>query len=205
MTSHTPDQTGSSPGSIFDAGQLRYAVIAASARKQRMGKMMADWVVDQIPRDTVEVDLIDLAECELPDDALLEPGGSGPPTAIADRIGAADGFVVVTPEYNHSYPASLKRVIDWHYREWMFKPVTVVSYGVQGGVLATEHLRAVFAELSMVTTRRVVGLRAPWEHLGEAGYDPEPGVADAVTAAVGELGWWAQILHTARRDYPFPG
>ena len=81
----------------------------------------------------------------------------------------ADGFVIVTPGHNHSYPASLKRAIDWHYPEWQFRAATVISSGVQGGLLATEHLRGVFAELSVVTERRVVGLRAPWATWSIAG------------------------------------
>lgn len=183
---------------------LRLAVIAASVRKERVGRQLADWVAETVRTDTAEVDLIDLAECELPPDELLQPGG-GQRSEIAHRVAAADGFVVVTPEYNHSFPAGLKRAIDWHYTEWQFKAATVVAYGVQGGLLAVEHLRAVFAELSVVTTRRVVGLRAPWADIGPGGYVPAPRVAEAVAAAVAELGWWAETLRDARRDRPFAG
>ena len=177
-------------------------VIAASVRGERMGTLLADWAGARVSAALGEPDLIDLAECTLPDDALLQPGG-GPPTPISDRLQQSDGFVIVTPEYNHSYPASLKRAIDWHYREWMFKPATVLSYGVQGGWLATEHLRGVFAELHVVTTRRAVGLSAPWYEIGPTGYDaPEP-VVKAFDLALGELGWWAETLRCARRDRPY--
>ncbi|MBG0561170.1 NADPH-dependent FMN reductase [Actinoplanes aureus] len=180
---------------------LRIAVVAASVRDQRMGRTLAEWAAFRAATDA-EVDLIDCADCVLPGDGELRPGGSsGSP--VAARIDAADAFVFVTPEYNHSYPASLKRLIDWHYREWMFKPATVLSYGVQGGLLATEHLRGVFAELHMVTTRRVVGLRTPWDDLGPAGYAPPAAVEQAYDAALHELGWWATVLRSARRDRPF--
>jgi NAD(P)H-dependent FMN reductase len=149
-----------------------------------------------------DVDLLDCAECDLPDDGLLRPGASAG-TAVSARIDAADAFVFVTPEYNHSYPASLKRLIDWHYREWMFKPATVLSYGVQGGLLATEHLRGVFAELHVVTTRRVVGLSRPWTDLSPAGYAPPGDVAEAFGAALHELTWWAALLRTARHERPY--
>ena len=182
---------------------LRLAVIAASVRAQRQCRILADWVAALLPAE-YKLDLIDLAECALPDDELLQPGG-GPRSEIAHRIAAADGFVVVTPEYNHSYPASLKRAIDWHYGEWQFKAATIVSYGAQGGLLAAEQLRGVFAELSVVTTRRVVGLRAPWNHIEQARFTPEPGAGDAVVAALGELSWWADVLRDARRDRPFSG
>ena len=181
---------------------LRIAVIAASVRKERLSRMLADWAVGRAPGIAADVDLIDLAECDLPSDELLQPGG-GPRSSIADRIEGADAFVVVTPEYNHSYPASLKRVIDWHYREWMFKAATVLPYGVQGGLLAAEHLRGVFAELHVVTTRRVVGLRAPWDDVAADGFTPAPAVGTAFDEALSELRWWADVLRTARRDRPF--
>ncbi|WP_229830857.1 NADPH-dependent FMN reductase [Actinoplanes ianthinogenes] len=158
-----PDQHSTEP--------LHLAVIAGSVRDQRMSRAVAEWAAFRAATDQVEVDLIDCAEADLPDDGALRPGGSSP-SGVAARIDAADAFLIVTPEYNHSYPAGLKRLIDWHYREWMFKPAAILSYGVQGGLLAAEHLRGVFAELHVVTTRRVVGLSRPWEHLGPVGFDP---------------------------------
>lgn len=85
----------------------------------------------------------------------------------------------------------------------MFKAATVLSYGTRGGLLATEHLRGVLAELHVVATRRVVGLRAPWNDIGDDGYTPPPGTADALDRALHEPHWWATTLHTARRDRPF--
>ncbi len=152
----------------------------------------------------LEVDLIDLAEITLPDDGQLAPGG-GPESEVAHRIDAAAAFVFVTPEYNHSYPASVKRLIDWHYRQWMLKPATVVAYGVQGGHAAIEHLRGVFAELNMVTTRRCLGLPAPWNALDEADrFAPDAPVNEALKGALAELDWWAGVLTDARTHRPFP-
>jgi hypothetical protein len=72
-------------------------------------------------------------------------------------IDAADAFVVVTPEYNHSYPASLKHAIDMAHGEWNTKPVAFVSYGgISGGLRAVEALRLVFAELHATTIRDTV-------------------------------------------------
>lgn len=183
-------------------GPLHYAVIIASVRKERLGRAIADWVADRVP-DTTQLHVIDLAEVQLPDDEFLQPGG-GPQSEIADRIDAADGFVIVTPEYNHSYPASLKRAIDWHYGQWQRKAATVVSYGAQGGFLATEHLRGVFAELHVVTTRRVVGLRSPWNDVDEVGYIADDATVAAMEGALAELDWWAATLREARSTRPFP-
>lgn len=148
--------------SLSPATGQRVAVISGSVRKDRMGPTIAQWVAAALDPagalDPAQLDLIDVAHVELPDDSLLYPGG-GPKSEVADRIAAADAFVFVTPEYNHSYPASLKRLIDWHYGEWRVKPATIVAYGVHGGYAAIEHLRGVLAELSVVTTRRALGLR----------------------------------------------
>ncbi|GIM95329.1 NADPH-dependent FMN reductase [Paractinoplanes toevensis] len=183
-----------------------YAVIAASLRGERMGRTVADWAAARIPAalGAPPPDLIDLAETTLPDDEHLQPGG-GRPTALTDRLTRADAYVFITPEYNHSYPAGLKRAIDWHYREWMFKPATIISYGVQGGLLATEHLRGVLAELHVVTTRRVLGLTTPWYDLGPAGYTPPESVTKGLDLALDELAWWTETLHTARRERPYAG
>jgi NAD(P)H-dependent FMN reductase len=181
---------------------LQLAVIAGSVRDQRMSRAVAEWAAFRAASGTVEVDLIDCAETDLPDDGGLRPGGSAA-SPVAARLDAADAYVIVTPEYNHSYPAGLKRLIDWHYREWMFKPATVLSFGAQGGLLAAEHLRGVFAELHVVTTRRFVGLSRPWEQLGPTGFAPPAATGDAFDAAVHELLWWAAMLRTARRDRPY--
>ncbi|MBB5110728.1 NAD(P)H-dependent FMN reductase [Micromonospora echinospora] len=183
----------------------RIAVIASSLRDGRMSPTVAEWVVAALQQSSgVHVDLIDLAEITLPDDAQLSPGG-GPKTEVADRIDAADAFVFVTPEYNHSYPASLKRLIDWHYVAWMLKPATVVAYGVQGGYAAIEHLRGVLAELNMVTTRRCLGLAAPWEALDDGNrFSPADGTNKALSSALAELAWWTAVLTDARTNRPFP-
>ena len=72
--------------------------------------------------------------------------------------------MIVTPEYNHSFPASLKNTIDWFDSEWHAKPVGFVSYGgMAGGQRAVEHLRQVFAELHAVTVRDTLSFHMAWE------------------------------------------
>ena len=92
---------------------------------------------------------------------------------MTPRLAAADAFVVVTPEYNHSYPAPVKTLIDWHFTEWQAKPVGFVSYGgMSGGLRAVEHLRGVFAELHAVTVRDTVSFHGAWDRFGP---DAPPG------------------------------
>ncbi|MDG4798310.1 erythromycin esterase family protein [Micromonospora sp. WMMD1082] len=190
-------------GNRADEPPLNLVVVVASVRDDRIGRILGDWVMAQIPGD-VRTHMVDLTDLHLPPDSDLQPGG-GQPTPASDLMAAADGFVIVTPEYNHSYPACLKRFVDWHYGEWQFKAAMVVPYGVQGGLLAGEYLRPVFAELSVVTTRRMVALRAPWVHLTEGRYVAPDGEDGAVRDAVRELSWWAGALREARRRRPFGG
>ncbi|WP_238019619.1 NAD(P)H-dependent oxidoreductase [Dactylosporangium sp. AC04546] len=183
---------------------LTVAVIVGSVRRPRVGRAVAEWFAGVGARTTAhKLDVIDLAEVDLPLDGT-RPGGCHD-SPIAGRLAAADAFAVVTPEYNHSYPAALKNAIDWHYRQWMFKPVTFVSYGAgSGGVRAVEHLRLVFAELHAATTRHGVVLNAPWERLGPQGaLDAGPGAERAAETALRELTWWGGALKAARVAAPF--
>jgi NAD(P)H-dependent FMN reductase len=184
------------------ARPLSVAVIVGSVRRPRVGRVLADWFTDlAAPRPGLAVDLIDLAEVELPL-AGTRPGGVAD-SPIAARLAAADAFVIVTPEYNHSFPAALKNAIDWHFTEWMFKPVAFVSYGAgSGGIRAVEQLRLVFAELSATTIRHSVLLAAPWERIGDGGFVPEDGAGRAAATMLDELTWWAGALRSARLEQP---
>ncbi|MFI2710088.1 NADPH-dependent FMN reductase [Micromonospora sp. NPDC018662] len=183
---------------------LTLAVLVASVRRPRMGRLIADWFVDHTDRrGGFRTDLIDLAEVPLP--LADTPPGGNPASPIAGRLDAADAFVVVTPEYNHSFPAALKNAIDWHQREWRAKPVGFVSYGAgSGGIRAVEQLRLVFAELHATTTRTGVVLIAPWDRLDQQGRLVDDGpLGRAVDATLDEVGWWGEALRTARRRRPY--
>lgn len=182
---------------------LSLTVLLGSVRRPRVGPLVRDWFVGIAGADPRwRIDAIDLADVDLPLHGTV-PGGARSP--IADRLDRADAFAVVTPEYNHSFPAAIKNVIDWHGAEWAFKPVTFVSYGASsGGIRAVEQLRLVFPELYSLTTRNTVALRAPWRHVDAAGrFTAPPGAAEAARATLHELGWWASALRTARADDRF--
>ncbi|OLZ68663.1 NADPH-dependent FMN reductase [Streptomyces sp. IMTB 2501] len=191
---------------------LRVAVIVGSVREGRQGRAVADWFLGAATDDALDLDVIDLAEVDLP---LVLPGwGDTPsPAAVAalrdvsPRLAAADAFVVVTPEYNHSFPASLKNLIDWHYTQWQAKPVGFVSYGgLGGGLRAVEQLRLVFAELHATTVRDSVSLHGPWSGLGEDGTPRDETVcAGAVKGMLGQLAWWGRALRAARAERPYAG
>ncbi|MER5214479.1 NAD(P)H-dependent oxidoreductase [Streptomyces sp. NPDC002838] len=192
---------------------LRVAVIVGSVREGRAGRAVTDWFLGTAEGDDgLDLDVIDLADVDLP---LVMPGWGGTPSpeavaALADvtpRLAAADAFVVVTPEYNHSFPAALKNFIDWHFEQWRAKPVGFVSYGgLAGGLRAVEQLRLVFAELHAMTMRDAVSLHGPWSGLTEDGTPRDETVCgNAAKDMLGQLSWWGRALRTARVTRPYTG
>src|SRR5690606_4522216 len=122
-----------------------------------------------------------------------------------DRIDAADGFVIVTPEYNHAYPASLKQALDIPGREWRAKPVAFVSYGgLSGGLRAVEQLRPVISELHAVPIRDTVSFHLAHRQFDESGElrDEEPAGRAAATM-LDQLVWWSESLRQARANRPY--
>jgi NAD(P)H-dependent FMN reductase len=181
---------------------LRVAVVIGSTREGRFGPTVADWFVRQAaPRDALTVDIVDTGTTELPHVF----GAPAPAAAEAtEKLAAADAFVIVTPEYNHSYPGSLKNLIDSHHTEWQAKPVGFVSYGgISGGLRAVEHLRPVFAELHAVTVRDCVALPNPWGRFDDAGVLRDDSADTAAAALLDQLIWWGEALRTARAVRPY--
>jgi NAD(P)H-dependent FMN reductase len=175
----------------------RLAVIIGSVRKDRVGPIVARWLLGQIrPHIGIQLDVVDLVDLELPDD--LDNGGDA--MMFRKRIDSADGFIVVTPEYNRGYPGALKTAIDTAFTEWHAKPVGFVSYGgISGGLRAVEQLRPVFAELHAVTMQAVVSVPFVWERMDEHGdlYPPDR-TASAAATLLRQLTWWAQTLRQAK-------
>jgi NAD(P)H-dependent FMN reductase len=142
----------------------RIGIILGSTRPNRNGEQVAKWVYDVVSRrDDAEFELVDLRDYPLPhlDEPLPPSMGQyqGEHTKRwAEKIGSFDGFVMVTPEYNHSTSGVLKNAIDYLYAEWNNKAVGFVSYGAVGGARAAEHLRLVAGELQMADVRQQVAL-----------------------------------------------
>ncbi len=181
---------------------LRLAVITASVRQGRFGPVVAKWFSGvAAEHGRFAVTDIDLAGVPLPlelptRDAWAAPDGLAP---VTEALEAADAFVVVTPEYNHSFPASIKSLIDWHYTQWQAKPVGFVSYGgFAGGARAVEQLRQVFAELHAVTVRDGVSFDRFWERFGDDGRPVDAEADAAAKVMLDQLGWWAAALAAAR-------
>ncbi|MFI0738122.1 NADPH-dependent FMN reductase [Streptomyces sp. NPDC021100] len=188
----------------MNTAPLRLAVIVGSTREGRFGPTVADWFVREAGAHAgFDVDVIDLADAGIPNTLSGEP--TPEVAAVTPRLAAADAFVVITPEYNHSYPASLKAAIDWHFPQWQAKPVAFVSYGgVSGGLRAVEHLRQVFAELHAVTVRDTVSFHMAWERFDQEGEPLDAAVVNgAAKRMLDQLVWWGRALRQARDEVPY--
>ncbi|MFF8997776.1 NADPH-dependent FMN reductase [Streptomyces achromogenes] len=182
--------------------RLRIAVGIGSTHRPGMADPLAAWLERELGTAyRLDLDMIDLASVALPMHEMRTGGAAASP--IAGRLADADGFVFLTPEYNHSFPAPVKNVIDWHFSEWAYKPVAFVGYGGSGGIRAIEQSRAVFPELRATTVRESVPLPMPREHLDADGrFIPPPGAEQALHAPLRELRVWAEALRSLRAAEP---
>jgi len=142
----------------------RIGIILGSTRPNRNGEQVAQWVFDiATERTDAEFELVDLRDYPLPH--LDEPNRPSlgqyaheHTKEWAQKIASFDGFVFVTPEYNHGTSGVLKNAIDYLYAEWNNKAAGFVSYGSVGGARAAEHLRLVAGSLQMADVRQQVAL-----------------------------------------------
>ncbi|MEV0650756.1 NAD(P)H-dependent oxidoreductase [Phytomonospora sp. NPDC050363] len=180
-------------------GPLRLAVIVGSTREGRAGEDVAGWFTALAKaHGHFTVDVLDLALFDFP--ARL-PGEATPEMArFTAAVEGADAYAVVTPEYNRSFPASLKQAVDYGYDEWHAKPVGFVSYGYRDrGLYAVEHLRTVYAELHTVTVRDGVHL----DLLDTAGPHSSPEAEQSAGRMLGQLAWWGRTLREGRAARPY--
>ncbi|MCP2363726.1 NAD(P)H-dependent FMN reductase [Nonomuraea thailandensis] len=183
---------------------LHVTVIIGSTRAGRVCDTVGAWFAERARlRDDLAVEVLDLAAYAFP--ACYPEEATPSMRRFADTVAGADAFVVVTPEYHRSFPASLKQAIDFAYDEWQAKPVGIVAYGSGScGHYAVEQLRTVFTALHAVTMRDWVGI-----DLLAAGIDESCRPLDtddrlrAVAAMLDQLTWWGRALRAGRRDQPY--
>ncbi|WP_024799521.1 NADPH-dependent FMN reductase [Nocardia sp. BMG51109] len=186
----------------------RLAVLIASVRNGRFGPVVANWFAEQARKHgEFDVDVIDLAEADLPlalpaTSPRIEPNPTRPAgmSALTRGLEQADAIVVVTPDINRSYPASLKSAIDWHFTQWDRKTIGFVGYsGMSGGLFAIDHLREVFNELNAHTVREYVSFPRYYLLFDADGKLAEPAEPEEAAAAMlDQLHWWASALAAAR-------
>lgn len=145
---------------------MKIAILVGSTRPGRKGTQVGEWVKEQVSgRDDAEFELVQLADFDLP--LLSEPTVPGaanrnyetPQTRVwSEAVDGYDGFVWVTPEYNHGVPAAMKNGFDVLYPEWAHKGVGFVGYGSEGGVRAVEQWRNILANAQMHAVRAQLSL-----------------------------------------------
>lgn len=187
---------------------LSIGVILGSSRPNRSGIAVADWFMKEVASvKDATFTLIDLKELNLPmfDEAippLMHQYENAHTKAWAKQVASFDAFIVVTPEYNHSFPAVLKNAFDFVSLEWNKKPIGFVSYGAtSGGLRAVEQLRLVAVELQMAPVREQISIPTIWEAIdGETGSINPDYVKGSVELVMKDILWWGNALKTARNN-----
>jgi len=182
----------------------RIAIIVGSTRPNRNSEQVAGWVHEiAARRDDADFELIDLRDVPLPlfDEPLPPAFGqyqNEHTKQWASTIASFDGFVIVTPEYNHGMPGVLKNAIDYVCAEWYNKAVGFVSYGVNGGARAVEQLRAVAGVLHMADVGPQVTLQLYTEFENLSAFKPGDHNLVTLDAMLGDVVTWSAALAPQR-------
>lgn len=191
--------------------QLQFLVIYGSVRRDRQGIRAARFIQAQLEQRGHKTELIDPREYDFP---LLdrmykeyEPGTAPEKMeALARKIKTADGFVVVSGEYNHSIPPALTNLMDHFLEEWFFRPSAIVSYsaGAFGGVRAAMQLRAFLAEIGTVSIPSLFPVPRVQDAFDENGVPQNEKMNDWVKSFLDELEWYALALQDGKKNRKLP-
>ena len=182
----------------------KIGIILGSTRPGRNGEAVAKWVYELAKQRTdAEYELVDLLDYKLPHlDEIVPPsmGQYTQPHTLewAQKIASFDGFVMVTPEYNHGTSGALKNAIDFLFAEWNNKAVGFVSYGAVGGARAVENLRLVAGELRMADVRSQVALSLHHDFENFSVLKPGPHQEDALRTTLDQVVEWSRALAPLR-------
>lgn len=183
---------------------LRIAIILGSTRPGRKTEPVARWVLDHaLRRGDAEYELVDIAEFDLP--LLDEPVPPSQRKYSQDhtkrwsaKIESFDGYVFVTPEYNHSTSGALKNAIDFLYSEWNNKAAGFVSFGSSGGTRAVEHLRLIMAELQVADVRSQVALSLFTDFENFTTFKPQALHEKSLKSMLDQLVAWSGAMKSVR-------
>lgn len=187
---------------------IKIGVLLGSTRPGRRGEQVARWIHARAARRTdAEFEVIDLLDHPLPHLDEPEPAARGRyqhdhTRAWADTVASFDGFVMVTPEYNHSIPGVLKNAIDYLFAEWNDKAVGFVSYGGGGGTRAVEQLRLICGALRMadVAAQVTVSLLTEFEDFTD--FKPSDHSVTALDTLLDQVVAWSTALAPLRVAFP---
>ena len=182
----------------------KIAIILGSTRPGRNGGAVAKWVLEHAStRSDAEYELVDLLDFHLPhlDEAIPASLGQYQNEHTRDwaaKVAEFDGYVFVTPEYNHSTSGALKNAIDFVYGEWNNKAAGFVSYGSAGGTRAVEHLRLIMGELQIADVRAQVAFSLATDFVNYSEFTPAAYHEGNLTLMLDQLTAWSTALKTVR-------
>ncbi|MFD0691920.1 NADPH-dependent FMN reductase [Actinomadura fibrosa] len=182
----------------------KIAIIVGSTRPGRIGRSVADWVHGiAAKRADADYDIVDLADQDLPlyDEQIPAAVGqyAGEHTKRwAEVVARYDGYLVVTPEYNHAPPAALKNAFDFVHAEWANKAVGFVGYGAVGAARAVEQLRLVATELSVAPVAAQVTLLIPGDFPSYPEFTPQEFREAELERVLTQLETWSKALAAVR-------
>lgn len=187
-------------------------IIIGSTREGRFSDKPAKWIQDELSKiDGVESEVLDLKDYPMPffneamgPSMIQEPYTNEVVQKWTAKIDEGDGFIIISPEYNHGYTAVLKNALDYVYKEWNRKAVGFVSYGGVAGARSVEQLRQVMVELQMVPIRSAIHFPADkWVPVLMGKSSVEDLFADSkehLDGFVNDLLWWTKALKNARKN-----
>ncbi len=185
---------------------LKTAVLYGSVRSARQGIKAARFIVSKLEARGHEVELIDPMERQLPllNRMYKEFGaGEAPPAleSIASVFRAADGFVIVSGEYNHSIPPALKNLLDHFQSEYHYKPSAIVTYsaGPFAGLRGLANLRAILGELGTPSIPTVFPVSRVQDAFDEDGQAMDNAYEDRVGRFLEEFEWYSRALRAGRQ------
>lgn len=183
---------------------LKIAIVVGSTRPGRKAEAVAKWVHEIASRrDDATYEIVDIQDFNLPllDEAMPPSYGQyahNHTKAWAAKISEFDGYVMVTPEYNHSTSGALKNALDYLFKEWNHKAVGFVGYGSAMGVRAIEHLRQIAGELMMADVRQAVQLSLFTDFENFSAFKPAEHHEKAVNTMLDQVVLWAGALKGVR-------
>ena len=188
--------------------QYQLKIIIGSTRPGRKGPLIADWFLNIAKQHSgFKVELLDLKEINLPfmDEAehpRFQKYANEHTKRWSKTIAAADAFVMVTPEYNFGYPATLKNALDYLSLEWAEKPMGFVSYGgISAGTRAVQELKSPVTTLGMMPLPQAVNIPFFTQFINKEGvFEPNEILEGAANILLNKLYDWAKALKRMRED-----
>ena len=184
----------------------KIAIVIGSIREGRNGVQVANWIKELADKHgNAEYSIIDLKEFNMPlmtkrfSEYTGEEAEYADLKKLADLTKEADGYIFVTPEYNHSTSGALKNAIDYLNVEWANKAAGFVSYGSAGGARAVEHLRQIFAELRVATVREQVMFSLFTDFVDMSEFKPASLHNSEAEALFQQVISWSNALKTIRK------